>query len=254
MNDALVVSIGTTHPWNIAGVGLDAHVAAEYGVAHAGVVVAVSAQDAHGLRDLQVVSPKLVRAQLESLPDGIAAYRVGALVASETVHTVASSLSARARGVPVVVDPVVSVSLGGELQADGDLQRALVQQIVPLGVVLTPNIVEAGQMLGIQVKDESSMREAAQRFVDLGASAAIITGGHLEGDPVDVLIARSLEERFDGPRLMGSMRGGGCTFAAALACELALGRNLRTAAANAHAYVREKIAAMTMRGGLQVAF
>ena len=254
MSDALVVSVGTTHPWNIAGVGLDAHVASEYGVAHAGVVVAVSAQDAHGLHDLQVLSPALVHGQLNCLPDGVAAFRIGALVSSQNVRVVATFLRERASGIPIVTDPVVSVSLGGELQTDGDLQRTLLEELVPLGVIITPNTIEAGQLLNMQVKDEGSMRAAAQRFVELGASAAIVTGGHLDGDPVDILIGRTLEERLDGPRLPGSMRGGGCTFAASLACELALGRNLRTAAAGAHAYVREKIAAGRMRGGLQVAF
>ncbi len=66
----MIASIGTTHPWNIAGVGLDARVAAEYGLPHAMAVAAVTAQDALGLHDVHVVSPESVRAQLASLPRG----------------------------------------------------------------------------------------------------------------------------------------------------------------------------------------
>jgi hydroxymethylpyrimidine/phosphomethylpyrimidine kinase len=74
------------------------------------------------------------------------------------------------------------------------------------------------------------------------------------GDPVDVLVTDSTEQTFSAERLSGSMRGSGCTLAAALAAELARGRDLVAAAAAAHTYVRAKIAARTMRGGLQVAF
>lgn len=250
----VLASIGTTHPWNTAGVGLDAHVAQDYGLAHASAVVAVSAQDATGLHALQTIERELVAAQLEALPPGIAAYRIGALVCSENVRIVAGYLCRYGRGIPIVVDPVLSTTLGGALQIDAALPKTLRDQLLPLGSVVTPNLREAELLLGMTVTDEASMAAAGARFIGLGARAAMMTGGHLAGDPVDILVAAGRTERFSGPRLPGSMRGSGCTLAAALACELARTGDLFAAAARSHAYVREKIAAGTVRGGLQVAF
>lgn len=250
----LVASIGTTHPWNIAGVGLDARVMAEYGVDHAMVVVAVSSQDEAGLRDLHVIPAAAVRAQLQSLPDSVDAYRIGALVSSETVRIVAEYLRERVQRIPVVVDPVMSVSLGGELQIDEDFPETLRDALLTLPVIVTPNVPEADRLLGTNIAGADDLRDAARRFVERGALAAYLKGGHLEGDPIDVLATGSAEQTFSNARLPGSMRGSGCTLAAALAAELALGHDLLDAAASARAYVRKKIAAGTMRGGLQVAF
>jgi hydroxymethylpyrimidine/phosphomethylpyrimidine kinase len=250
----VLASIGTTHPWNVAGVGLDAHVAEEYGLAHASAIVAVSAQDANGLRALQTLEADVVAAQLDGLPPGIAAYRIGALVSSENVRIVAAYLRGRGHDIPIVVDPVLSATLGGALQTDAALPQTLRDELLPLGVLVTPNLREAQVLLGMAVTDEASMAAAGRRFVELGALAAMMTGGHLAGDPVDIVVAAARTERLSGPRLPGSMRGSGCTLAAALACELSRGGDLFGAAARSHAYVREKIAAGTVRGGLQVAF
>jgi len=250
----LVVSVGTTHPWNIAGVGLDARVAAEYGLAHAVAIAAVSAQDDRGLHALHVIPGDALRAQLESLPNDAATYRIGALVSSENVRVVAAFLRERAARAAVVVDPVIAVTLGGELRSDDDLFSTLRDELLTLPVIVTPNIEEAAQLVGVDVRSLNAMRSAAQTLVSRGARAALIKGGHLDGQPFDVLASSRGVQTFSGERLAGAMRGSGCTLAAALACELALGRDLPDAAAAARAFVREKIAARTMRGGLQVAF
>lgn len=249
-----VASIGATHPWNIAGVGLDARVMAEYGLDHAMAIVAVTAQDASGLHALHVVSPDAVRAQLQSLPGDVAAYRVGALISSKTVDIVAHFLRERAEHVPVIVDPVISASLGGALQSDTDLLATLREELLTLPVIVTPNVPETEQLLDTRVARVEDQRAAARAFVERGARAAYVKGGHLLGDPVDVLVSDSTEQTFSDARLPGSMRGSGCALAASLAAELALGRDLVGAAVSARSYVRTKIAAGTMRGGLQVAF
>jgi hydroxymethylpyrimidine/phosphomethylpyrimidine kinase len=217
-------------------------------------VAAVSAQDERGLHDLHVIPPQTVRAQLQSLPGDIAAFRVGAAGSSENVRAIAAYL----RGLPsrpaVVVDPVIAVTLGGELSADDDVMETIEDELLPLAVVITPNIAEAAQLAQMHVQSVDDMRAAGKRLVARGAFAAYMKGGHLDGDPVDVLVTAQAEEAYSEARLEGSMRGSGCTLAAALACELALGRDLRSAATLARAYVRTRIAAHTTRGGLQVAF
>lgn len=254
MNDRWLISIGTSHPWNIAGVGLDARVAAHYDLPHAAAIAAISAQDAGGVRALEPVSSSMLQAQLDALPGPAGAYRVGALPEVQSVRTVARHLRSAAGAVPIVVDPVLRASLGGALHRDADLPDALIAEFSACGAIFTPNLEEAAQLCGLEVRDAAAMERAGRMLIERGALAALITGGHLHGDPVDVLVTRSGVERLGGPRLPGSMRGAGCTLAAALTCRLALGADLRDAAAAAHAFVRERIAAAIVRGGLQVAF
>lgn len=254
MRAPLLASIGTTHPWNVAGVGLDGYVASEYGLTHVMAIAAVSAQDEGGVRALHAVPPEVFDAQLRALPEDVAAYRVGALVSPENVRTVAAFLEERAGQVPVIVDPVMSATLGGEIRTGASFGAVLSEELLRLPVIVTPNIPEAESLLGTSLRSIEDLRDAAARFVQRGARAALVKGGHLAGDPVDVLATASGIWEFRAARLNGSMRGSGCTLAASLACELARGRELPAAAEAARAYVRKKIAARTMRGALQVAF
>ncbi|HZZ64656.1 MAG TPA: PfkB family carbohydrate kinase [Candidatus Baltobacteraceae bacterium] len=253
MSKPVIASIGTTHPWNIAGVGLDAQIACEYGLPHAAAIVAVSAQDQHGLHAIHPVPAALVTEQLHSFPPGIAVYLAGALVSNENVRAVAAFVQDLGEAV-VVVDPVLSVSLGGDLQTDADLARTLNSCLLTLPVIVTPNLGEVERLTGKAPADAAAMEAAARQFVRNGAKAALVTGGHLRGDPVDVLATAQGIQSFSDTRIPGDMRGCGSTLAAALACELALGKKLAPAVQDARAYVRAKIAAGRMRGGLQVAF
>lgn len=249
-----LLSIGTTHPWNIAGVGLDARIAAEYGVPHAMCVVAVSAQDSRGLHALHSVPPDVIVAQLEALPDEIGAVRIGALAATDSLRAVLPFVERLAARIPVVVDPVIGVSLGGELAADDALESALAGELLRLPVIVTPNLPEAVRLLGLRAGTVDDRIAGARAFVQRGARAALLKGGHAEGDVVDVLADAHGVRTFTAPRLAGSMRGSGCTLAAALACELMAGAALDDAVQRAREYVRGKIAAGRVRGGLQVAF
>ncbi len=188
------------------------------------------------------------------MPGPVHAYCVGALVSSQNVHLIAAYLRERASGVPVVVDPVMSASLGGELSAGDALEETLLQDLLTLPVIVTPNLNEVRELLDIEVRSQEDMIAAGERFLTNGARAAVIKGGHLRGEPVDVLLETGVQRRYGGNRLPGPMRGGGSTFAAALACSLARGKSIEHAVEDAHGYVRRKIAARTMRGGLQVAF
>jgi hydroxymethylpyrimidine/phosphomethylpyrimidine kinase len=254
VNAPLVVSIGTTHPWNIAGTGLDARVCAEYRVAHAAALVAVSAQDARGVRALEPLPLHLIRAQLASMPRIADAYCIGALGSADAAGIVSAFVAEHAGRVPVVLDPVTEASLGGRIERGEGLVETIRDRLLSLPVIVTPNLPECEQLIGHAVAGVDQQLRAAHRLTELGARAAYVKGGHRSGDPVDVLADRHFEEIFSDTRLPGSMRGSGSVFAAALACELASGRDLRDAAASARTYTRAKIAAATMRHGVQVAF
>lgn len=249
-----VLSIGTTHPWNIAGVGLDMFVGHELGVRVITVRTAVSAQDEHGLHALETLSPEIVRAQFETAYGArIDAVRVGALTSARITKEVGESLR-RYYDLPIIVDPVIAASRGGTF-ADKDTIAALREQILTLpNVIATPNLLEAGVLLGGREIRRDSMAQAARDLRQFGCRAVLLKGGHLPGEPVDVLATLERLEVFDGSRVEGELRGTGCLLAMALACALAQGDPLRDAVRFARAFVRRKIANAREFGGLPVAY
>jgi hydroxymethylpyrimidine/phosphomethylpyrimidine kinase len=240
MSEPLVVSIGTTHPQNVAGLGRDARVAAEYGVAHNIVVAAVSAQDERGVHDIFVLPPESVRAQLSAIDfTQASAVRIGAIGNADNAAAVCDAL--QDLSVPIVFDPVMAASVGGSLYK-GDAARAVFAVYERTHAIVTPNLDEAQQLAGMAIETAADMIAAGKRFLQRGARAALVKGGHRAGDPVDVLVSTDGVETFEEARLPQKMRGTGCTLAMALACEIALGRDLIAGVKGARAYVRANIA------------
>ncbi|HZV77639.1 MAG TPA: bifunctional hydroxymethylpyrimidine kinase/phosphomethylpyrimidine kinase [Candidatus Babeliales bacterium] len=242
MEPLIVLSIGTTHPWNVAGVGRDLIVGADLGARVFTAIAAVSAQDGRGVSVLHPIPSGILAAQLAALPwDAAAAVRVGALPTAAAVGAVVEPLRERP-WLFAVVDPVFSASRGGEL-ADSAAQLAVRDELACLAnVVLTPNLAEAALLLGLPAIERGSLGEAARALRARGAAAVLIKGGHLDGDPADALATGDGVEIFSEPRIGGSMHGTGCTLAMALACELATGKPISQAARAARAYVRAQLA------------
>ncbi|MGA2759486.1 MAG: hydroxymethylpyrimidine/phosphomethylpyrimidine kinase [Candidatus Cybelea sp.] len=238
----IVLSIGTTHPWNVAGVGRDLVVGSTKKCRIFTAVAAVSAQNASGVVALGAVAPELFEAQLSVLPwESAGAVRVGALPTPASVRAVAEALAAHP-WLPAVVDPVFAASSGGEL-ADRGAREALEAELATLSsVILTPNLREAAALLQLATIERSTLADAAARLRARGTGAVLLTGGHLDGDPADALATTSGVEILSEPRIAGAMHGTGCTLAMALACELAWGTPLREAVRSARAFVREEIA------------
>ncbi len=239
---SIVLSIGTTHPWNVAGVGRDLVVGADLGVRVFTAVAAVSAQDARGVTALHAIPVDALVAQLAALPwDSAGAVRIGALPTLAAVHAVSEPLQSRP-WLPAVVDPVFSASRGGEL-ADLSARYGVRDGLAHLAnVVLTPNLEEAAFFLGMPSIGRDALGEAAGALRARGAAAVLLKGGHLDGDPADALATAAGVEIFSEPRIGGEMHGTGCTLAMALASELAGGRPIAQAVRAARAYVRAALA------------
>lgn len=239
---AIVLSIGTTHPWNVAGIGRDLVVGTAKGCRVFSAVAAVSAQSASGVTALEPVGIGVFAAQLRALPwESAGAVRVGALPTADAVAAVAGALRAHP-WLSAVVDPVFAASRGGEL-GDRGARDALRDDLGVLpNVILTPNLAEAAALLEMPRVDRTNLAEAAQRLRERGAAAVLLTGGHLEGDPTDALATPEGVDLLSDPRIGGEMHGTGCTLAMALACELAQGTPLPAAVRAARAYVRAEIA------------
>ncbi len=250
----VVCSIGTTDPWNVAGLGLDLRALPECGVRPVTVVAGVSAQDDRGVHNMHAIPASTVTAQLAALQTaGVAAYRIGALLDAATVRAVARHV--RRADVPVVYDPVFAPSGGGTFVDEGVL-RAVRERLLPAVTLLTPNLSEASRLLGVPgAADAAGMASAAQALQELGPRAVLVKGGHLRGVAFDVLADGTRTRTFAGSRLAGSMRGTGCLLAAALAAALARGLDLDQAVLEARAFVRRKFERAVEAGaGMRAAY
>ncbi len=256
----VVASIGTTDPWNAAGLGLDLRALAELGATGVTVTAAVSAQDRTGVHAVYAVASALVTAQFAALADaGIAAVRIGALVDAPTVVAVADALADAT--VPIVYDPVLAASGGGTF-ADPATQTAIVARLLPLVTVVMPNLREAGLLLGVpEPRTVDGMVVAGRALRAAGAAAVLVTGGHLAGDDAsgaslvtDVLVDALGTTTFADARLPFELRGTGCLLAIGVAVALARGVSLREAVTDARSFVRAKILGGRLRGGMRVAY
>jgi hydroxymethylpyrimidine/phosphomethylpyrimidine kinase len=226
-----------------AGIQADLKTMLALGVHGMSVVCAVTAQNSVGVQGYWEVPPDAVRAQLASvLGDiGVHAVKTGMLASADIVQAVAGMLA----GVPapVVVDPVAVSKHGDSLLSAGTLE-AVRAHLLPLATVLTPNLLEAELLTGSQITDEAGMRRAAETLSSLGPRWVLIKGGHLPGNPVDLLFDGSEVTRFPGQRIASRhTHGTGCTLASAIASFLALGRQVPAAVEAAKEYVTGAIRA-----------
>jgi hydroxymethylpyrimidine kinase/phosphomethylpyrimidine kinase len=169
------------------------------------------------------------------------AVKTGMLPTAAHVEVVAELLAPLT--VPVVVDPVLAASTGRGLMEPAGLE-ALKRRLLPLASLVTPNLAEARALTGLEVIERQDMSAAARALVEMGARAALVKGGHMQGQPVDVLYDGQRERHFSAPRLANPHdHGTGCVLASALATLLAQGWQLEQAVERARLLVRRAIAA-----------
>jgi len=237
----VVATVGTTHPLAFAGLIFAALALADDGVRPVCVVAGVTAQDADHVTARAAVDAMTIRAQFDALRNAdVGAFHVGALLSADAVRAVAAGLAAYPH-VPAVVDPVIAATGGGEL-ADDATRAALRDVLVPRATLVTPNLEEASALLGKRIDDLGAMHEAAAQLVILGARSALIKGGHLTGDPIDVYADANSTSTFTSTRVEGTLRGTGDLLAVTIAACLARGAPIREAIEHARRRVREAIA------------
>jgi hydroxymethylpyrimidine/phosphomethylpyrimidine kinase len=209
-----------------AGVQADLKAFAAAGCYGMSAIVALTAQNTVGVSAVHEVPPAFVLAQLDAVFDdlGVDAAKTGMLLSAPVIETVVGYLEQHP--VPLVVDPVLIASSGARLLEE-DAVKTLVTRLFPLATVVTPNLAEAEVLVG-----GGSKRELAERLHELGAPAAIVTGGH--GEPVDHLFdgTRHVEIRV-ARHEVAATHGSGCTHSATLAALLARGESLEDAARGA---------------------
>ncbi|MFR9674556.1 bifunctional hydroxymethylpyrimidine kinase/phosphomethylpyrimidine kinase [Streptomyces sp. TR06-5] len=226
-----------------AGIQADLKTMLALGVHGMSVLTAVTAQNSQGVQGAWDLPEEAVRAQFRSVVDdiGVRAVKTGMLSSAALVRTVAELLAPLTA--PVVVDPV-GVSKHGDPLLAPEALGAVRHVLLPTATVATPNLDEVAQLTGVRVREESDMRPAAAAVLALGPRWALIKGGHLSGEAVDLLTDGTEEHWLRAPRHDNRhTHGTGCTLAAAVAAELARDRTVPDAVAAAKEYVTGAVAA-----------
>jgi hydroxymethylpyrimidine/phosphomethylpyrimidine kinase len=238
-----VLTIAGSDSGGGAGVQADLKTFAAHGVYGTSAITAITAQNTMGVTAVHPLPADLVTAQIEAVAADleIHAVKTGMLATTATVEAVAAAIASLELPF-VVVDPVL-VAKSGDRLLEPDAVAALVAELLPRAFVVTPNIPEAEVLAGFSIPNLAAARRAARKIRALGPRAVVVKGGHLEGPQVvDILWDGDAVVELRGERIPStSTHGTGCTFASAIAANLALGRTLHDAVAEAHAYVRGAI-------------
>jgi hydroxymethylpyrimidine/phosphomethylpyrimidine kinase len=228
-----------------AGIQADIKTITMFGAYAATAITALTAQNTLGVEAVHVTPLDFVAKQIDVVMRDIGAdvVKTGMLADAATIEAVCDALARFAPGVPVVVDPVMVATSGARLLAD-DALSMLMQRLLPMARVITPNLPEAEALAGMPIPDVAAMHRAAGALLSLGVPAVLLKGGHLPGTQVvDLLTTKDGAEEFAAPRIDSrNTHGTGCTLASGIAASLAQGMSLRDAVLRARDYVRAAIA------------
>lgn len=239
----ILLTIAGFDPSCGAGVAADLKTFAAHNCYGVAAITALTVQSTQGVKAVHPTPAAQLRAQIEELVDDvtIAAVKIG-MLANRGNAAVVTEILDKHKFPHMVLDPVFRPTAGNEELLDTAGLKFVRDELLKRVSVITPNIPEAEFLTGIEVKDLNGMKAAAQKLIEMGARAVVVTGGHLD-KPIDVLCEAGGElETFGGDHVKSpNTHGSGCTFSAAIAAQLASGQQLREAVILAKAYVTKAI-------------
>ncbi|TPD62071.1 bifunctional hydroxymethylpyrimidine kinase/phosphomethylpyrimidine kinase [Emcibacter nanhaiensis] len=240
-----VLSIAGSDPSGGAGIQADIKAISAMGAYAMAAITSLTVQNTLGVTRAVPVEAELVRDQvLACLGDiGADAIKSGMLFDEKIISVVTDVLKTAGRGIPYVLDPVM-VSTSGHALLEPQAQKALIEHLVPLATLITPNIPEARALTGMAaIGTVEQMQDAAEKILGLGAGAVLLKGGHGSGDTlIDLLVTANDMVRFDSQRIdTPHTHGTGCTLASAIAAGLAQNMPLEAAVSRARDYVHQAI-------------
>ncbi|PZR67257.1 MAG: bifunctional hydroxymethylpyrimidine kinase/phosphomethylpyrimidine kinase [Solirubrobacterales bacterium] len=245
-----VLAIAGSDSGGGAGIQADLKAFARCGVHGMTAITAITAQNTVAVTAMHAVPAEMVVGQVRAVVEdiGVDAVKIGMPGTRESVAAVARALDLLAPGTPIVLDPVMVAESGAAL-LEPDAVELLTSALIPRATVITPNIPEAGALVGrTAARPGAELEELATALLALGPGAVIVTGGHRGGeDAVDLFLSADGAAEIRGQRFPeGAAHGSGCTHSSALAAHLALGFAPLEAARRAHV-----LAAQAVRDGLR---
>jgi hydroxymethylpyrimidine/phosphomethylpyrimidine kinase len=238
---AAALTIAGSDPSGGAGIQADLKTFHQFGVYGEAVITLVTVQNTRTVSRVELMPADLIVQQIEAVLSDIppAAGKLGALGSTRIIEAVADL--APSFSFPLVIDPVMISKSGARLMG-ADAAQALKTRLLMHAALVTPNIPEAETLAGMPVADEEDMLAAAERILDFGAKAVLLKGGHLRGQPVDLLAGCGEPVWISGTRVdTPHTHGTGCTYSAAITAGLAIGQNLVDAVRGAKAFVQNAI-------------
>ncbi|MCL5742448.1 MAG: bifunctional hydroxymethylpyrimidine kinase/phosphomethylpyrimidine kinase [Acidobacteria bacterium] len=239
----VALTIAGSDPSGGAGIQADLKTFHQFGVYGEAVVTLLTVQNTVRVSRVECMSAELVVEQIRAVVEDVCpqAAKTGALGGRDIVEAVAAI--AAEFDFPLVVDPVMISKHGAPLIAE-EGRVAVREKLLKRAYLVTPNLAEAEWLAGFAIRDLDDMRRAAEILVRMGARAALVKGGHLEGAAVDVLYDGGAWHEFPAPRIeTRHTHGTGCTYSAAITAELARRVPLADAVAHAKTYITEAIRA-----------
>lgn len=234
-----------------AGIQADLKTFAARGVYGMSAITALTAQNTLGVQGVLEIPTDFIALQIDSVVRdiGVDAVKTGMLSSAPIIETIAGKIRDY-RLAPLVVDPVMVAKSGDRLLRD-DARDALVRELLPLATVVTPNLHEARVLCGFPVTNLSEMRRAAMVIKAMGPQTVVVKGGHLSetSDAVDLLFDGESFREYRAERIeSGNTHGTGCTFASAIAAELAKGHRVADAVQAAKEYLTATLRASVNLG------
>ncbi len=242
---AIAVTIAGSDSGGGAGIQADLKTFSALGVYGASVVTAVTAQNTRGVSAVEDISPSVVAAQIDAVFSDLAvsAVKIGMVSRSETIAVIAGGLKRYDR--LAVIDPVMVATSGDHLMQP-DAIATLKEELLPLALILTPNLPEAALLTGRGIAEtETEIARQAEMLLKLGARSVLMKGGHAKGkDATDVLFGGADVLHLSRPRIeTRNDHGTGCTLSAAIAAGLAKGKPIAQAVVAAKAYLHDALVA-----------
>ena len=225
-----------------AGIQADLKTFSALGVYGTSVITAITAQNTRTIAKIDEVDPAMVRAQINAVLNDIRidAIKVGMVYSKRIINSVAGAL--KDVKVPIILDPIFRASRGAILLRN-DALSSFIERLVPLAHVITPNVIEAEKLACMRIEGIEHAKDAAKKIARLGAKSVIIKGGHMHnGFIVDMLYHNGKFVELKGETIKTKgLHGAGCMFSAALAAEMAKGKNVIDATRVANHFVRSAI-------------
>ena len=239
-----VLTIAGSDSCGGAGIQADIKTFSALGTYGMSVITAVTAQNTLGVTNVRELDQEIIRDQIDAIftDINVDAVKIGMVSSSEIISTIGDALL-KYKPENIVIDPVM-VSKSGCHLLKPQARDALINVLLPLASVTTPNLYEAEVITGRKIKSLPDMEKAAVDIKQMGARSVVVKGGHLEGDAVDVFYDGERFHYLKNERIpTRHTHGTGCTFSSAIAAFLAKGFAVEEAVARAKEYITGAIAA-----------
>lgn len=225
-----------------AGIQADLKTFSAIGTYGMSVITAITAQNTEGVFAVEELSREIIKKQIQVIFADIepAAVKIGMVSSAEIILDIVEMLK-RYNPKYLVVDPVM-ISKSGYSLLKPKAKGNLIKYLIPMAYLITPNVPEAEEITGIEIKSLDDMKMVGEKILALGSKYVLMKGGHLEGDAIDVLIGKDVFEVYKSKRInKKNTHGTGCTISSAITAHLALGYDIKEAVALSKKYITEAI-------------